>query len=516
MSDLRASEAPPRDSSRAAETARFGGAGKGPVAEALLHLADEVDHALLLFDCFEDGERTDAPLKRYVAWLEDQLRQAGKPRVVDYKPVIKGDPTSFDWVYNAMRQAIAEYERRGGVQARYYLVGPGTPTMAACTLIIARLSACIGVLWQTDIKSSHGCRRLELPFDLKLQDAPDPTGLGAERTPGEQSQAQGARSAPIVCSPSTRRAWRLAERAAHSQWPVLILGNTGTGKEVLAQHIHNCRDSSKKFVPVNCGAIPANLIEAELFGYKKGAFTGAMQNQAGVFEAAGDGTVFLDEIGELPLEAQTRFLRVLQEKKVTRLGEHSERAVRCRIVAATHRDLWQDVRAGRFRADLYYRLAALIITLDDLVDRPADLQQMIDVFWSETIANNPGFPGRELSAGARQALLSHTWPGNVRELRAALVRAAFLASGPQVSAEDIELALGQIKAPRSAEAKPKAAEQATSDRVIYADEFDFKEATKRYQRQLVENALAIAQGNKSQAARRLGLSVQHLRRILKS
>lgn len=511
MSDLRASEPDKRQDNKS-------GSGKGPVADTLLHLAEDLDGAVLLFDCFEDEARSGAPGSNYVRWLEKQLEQAGKHLDLTLRPIVKGDPTSFNWAYDAMRQAVEEHERGRHIEKRQYLVGPGTPTMAACTLIVARLAACAGTLWQTDVKSDQGCRPLELPFDLSLKDAPDPASHAAERAPGAQSVAQRTPGAPIVLSPSTRRAWLLAERAAQSQWPVLILGSTGTGKEELAKHIHRCSDSSKHFSSLNCGAIPANLIEAELFGYKKGAFTGAVTDEAGAFEAAGDGIVFLDEVGELPLEAQTRFLRVLQEKKVIRLGERTERELNCRIVAATHRNLWQAVEAGRFRADLYYRLAGLIITLDDLIERPEDLRAMVDDFWQQTVESNPGFPARVLSEDARQRLLAHAWPGNVRELRATLVRTAFLAQGPQVSAADVELALAR-PGDQAPPARPEAvalAGSTTENRLpAIGPELDFKASTRRYQRELVQQALAQAEGNKSRAARTLGLSVQHLRRLLK-
>lgn len=317
-SDLRASEPDNRkdheaDSSpnRSAKANKSSGSGKGPVADTLLHLADSLDCAVLLFDCPEDEARTGEPGSNYVRWLERQLAHAGKRLNIVRRLIVKGDPTSFNWAYDAMRKVVSDRERGLDIAKRYYLVGPGTPTMAACTLIVARLAACAGTLWQADVKSPQGCRPLELPFDLSLKDAPDPASHDAGRAPGAPSAAQRAPDEAIVLSPSTRRAWRLAERAAQSQWPVLILGGTGTGKEVLVNHLLKHTHLKGIVISKNCGAIPENLIEAELFGYKKGAFTGALADQAGAFEQAGDGIVFLDEIGELPLHAQTRFLRVL-------------------------------------------------------------------------------------------------------------------------------------------------------------------------------------------------------------
>jgi transcriptional regulator with PAS, ATPase and Fis domain len=301
---------------------------------------------------------------------------------------------------------------------------------------------------------------------------------------------------------------------------VLILGATGSGKEGLVKYLHACGPrSANKIITKNCGAFPDDLIESELFGYIKGAFTGAnKEGRMGAFEEAQDSTLFLDEVGELSLNAQTRLLRVLQEKEITRVGDHIKNSIKvnCRIVAATHRNLWQSVQEGRFRADLYYRLAGLIITLDDLSKRPEDLVRMIDRFWQETVDVNPGFPGRTLSDDARRRLLAHNWPGNVRELIGALVRIAFLAKKPEVTAEDVELSLAGVE---SAEAnisiQQLTTESLSSPKTSAPPGLNLKEQLKNYQRQLIEEAITRAEGNKSGAARELGVSYQHLNRLLK-
>lgn len=199
--------------------------GHGPVADTLLYLADELDEAVLLYDGPSDVPLDATPGGRYLNWLQARLNEAGKRLTLKLHRTGEGDPTAFDWVYNAMRQAIAAHERDRDIAARHYLVGPGTPTMAACTLLIARLAACIGTLWQGDVKSTHGCRRLELPFALALEDAPDPASHAARRAPGVQSATRPDPQSAIVRSPSTQRAWQLGQRAAASAWPVLILGN---------------------------------------------------------------------------------------------------------------------------------------------------------------------------------------------------------------------------------------------------------------------------------------------------
>lgn len=494
-------------------TAESGAASSGPVADCLAHLSNRLGRVVLLLDCKSDEEERRG--EDYRDWLRMRLGKTGEHLSITLRCIPKkeagDDPSDFNWVYDTLRREILQDGQQHEVFQRYYLIGPGTPTMAACTLIVARLAACAGEIWQADIKHPQGCRKLELPFELALQDGPDPGSHAAERAPGAQLEMAGAQvDGAIVRSASTKRAWMLAERAAASEWPVLVLGGTGSGKEVLVRHLQACGPrSAKAFMAKNCGAIPDNLIEAELFGYKRGAFTGAVKDHAGVFEQAGDGTLFLDEVGELPLNAQTKLLRVLQERLVTRLGEHTDRPIACRIVAATHRNLWQAVQEGRFRADLYYRLAGLVITLDDLERRPEDLQAMVDVFWRETVRSNPGFPGRTLGEDARQRLLAHRWPGNVRELRATLVRLAFLARGPRVTAADVELALAGVEVATTGEAYP--ADVSEGHPVMMS----LQEYLRQCRRRFVEEAVRCAGGNKSQAARELGITPQHLGRVLK-
>lgn len=483
---------------------------KGPIADFLINLAgDEISHVALFFDCDQGGEQ---PGNAYLGWLNDQIRLASKSAVVDLLPQYKGDPTSFNWVYDAMREAVEGYEAKEKLAERHYLVGPGTPTMAACTLVFSRLVAYAGTLWQTDRKSPQGFRRLELPFDLALQDAPDPASRRRGGDPLETRPQE-----IIVASPSMKHARRLTERAAQSRHSVLILGSTGSGKEVLARYLYENSHSRLKgaLISVNCAAFPDNLIEAELFGYKRGAYTGAAKDTPGKFEAAQNGMLFLDEIGELPLFAQSKLLRVLQERKVVRIGEHQEREINCRIVAATHRNLWQAVVDGRFRADLYYRLAELIIELPDLAQRSEDLGQMIDRFWQRVVKENPGFPGKSLTDAARQRLLAHPWPGNVRELLATLSRVAFLAEARLVSAADVELALAKSGDKHTKTIRPQ--DEATGVQPLPETEVgSLKEMERRFKRQLVERALAKAGGNRTKAAHQLGITPQHLGRILKT
>lgn len=227
----------------------------------------------------------------------------------------------------------------------------------------------------------------------------------------------------------------LGQKAAQVDFPVLILGESGTGKELFARMIHETGPRAREpFIAVNCSSISENLIESELFGYESGAFTGALrEGRIGKFEAAKKGTIFLDEIGDMSLRAQAALLRVLQEKEVTPVGSNQSRPIHARVIAATHRHLPDEIKAGRFRADLYYRLKGIKIHIPPLRDR-SDILQLAEHLLQQLA---PG--SAPLSREAQALLVSYTWPGNVRELQSVLVQAAFLAGGEEIGSEHIQL-----------------------------------------------------------------------------
>ena len=238
--------------------------------------------------------------------------------------------------------------------------------------------------------------------------------------------------AAVYADPASAQLFQLACQVARSELPVLITGPNGAGKEKVAQVIQaNSSVRQGPFVTVNCGALPAELIEAELFGAEAGAYTGANRAREGKFEAADGGTLFLDEIGNLPLAGQMKLLRVLETGCFSRLGANRERQVRVRVISATNADLPAMIADGRFREDLYYRLNTLELHLPALAERPADILPLARHFLA---------PGHELGDGALLALQRHPWPGNVRELRNVIQRAQLLASGPRIDAADLRLA----------------------------------------------------------------------------
>ena len=275
--------------------------------------------------------------------------------------------------------------------------------------------------------------------------------------------------------------------------PVLLLGETGTGKEVVARAIHEGSHRAGPVWRVNCGAVAPDLIDSELFGHERGAFTGAAGQRKGWFEQAHDGTLFLDEVGELTLAAQVRLLRVLQEGELVRVGGEKPVSVDVRIVAATHRDLGVEVRAGRFRADLFYRLHVLALDVPPLRERLEDLP-VLAAHILRRLARRDGLEVRAIGADALGRLGRHSWPGNVRELEAVLTRAAHIAGPGGVIEAD---ALG--------------ADFTGEEPLIARDRHaTLRGRTLAYEAELIRGALDAHRGNRSRAARSLGLTRQGL------
>lgn len=240
-------------------------------------------------------------------------------------------------------------------------------------------------------------------------------------------------------TPALREVARLVERVANSEATVLILGESGTGKELIARAVHTLSPRRKgPFVAINCAAIPETLLENELFGHEKGAYTGASSTAPGKVEAAEKGTLFLDEIGEMPLPLQAKILRLLQEKTYDRIGGTKTRKADIRILAATNRDLKEQVAARRFREDLYYRLSVVPVNLPALRERPRDIP-ILALSILDRLSGDLGRPGLHLSPEAMERLVTYRWPGNVRELENELERAAVLAGGNEIRPQDLEL-----------------------------------------------------------------------------
>ncbi|MEM7308329.1 MAG: sigma-54 dependent transcriptional regulator [Planctomycetota bacterium] len=284
-----------------------------------------------------------------------------------------------------------------------------------------------------------------------------------------------------------------ARRAARSDATVLLHGESGTGKELLARAIHRWSARAEgPFVPVNCAALAESLLESELFGHERGAFTGATERREGRLEAAHGGTLFLDEVGDTSPALQVKLLRVLQERCFERVGGNRTVSVDLRVVTATHRDLRAMVAAGDFREDLFYRLNVIALTLPPLRERRADVGLLAEHFVRDFAAQT-GRAGLKLSTEARRALLAHDWPGNVRELRNAIERAVVLCEGDEIAAEDLPGELFEQAVPA----------------------VGFHARVEAYRRQVIEEALAETGGNQTRAAERLGLQRTYLSRLIR-
>lgn len=289
-------------------------------------------------------------------------------------------------------------------------------------------------------------------------------------------------------------------RAAPTRATVLLAGESGVGKDMIARAIHyHSPRKDKPFVKINCTAIPENLMESELFGYEKGAFTGANMTKPGKFELADTGTVFLDEIGDVPLPIQVKLLRILQEREFERLGSNKTRHIDVRVVAATNVDLRRALEEGTFREDLYYRLNVLPINIPSLRERREDIPYLADHFIRKHAAEL-GTAELEISAEAAAKLMAYHWPGNVRELENVIERSLVLAAGSTLEAADIRLDL----APKSRSA---ATAGASADGLFLPEGMTLDQ----YEETIIKEAMRRAQGNKSQAARLLGLTRNALR-----
>ncbi|MGN8061646.1 sigma-54-dependent transcriptional regulator [Ralstonia sp. 22111] len=285
-------------------------------------------------------------------------------------------------------------------------------------------------------------------------------------------------------------------RAAMTDSTVLITGETGTGKEVAARVLHaSSNRRAGPFVAVNCAAIPHDLLESELFGHRKGAFTGATTDRVGRVVAANGGTLLLDEVGDMPTAMQAKLLRTLQERHVTPLGTNRSMQIDVRVVAATHRDLDAMVAAGQFRQDLHYRLNVVALHLPPLRERVADIVPLAEYFLASAVRAT-GRP-MHLCAEVQRMLVEHAWHGNVRELKNAMERVCSLAPGPTITADDLSFLR-----------RPTAAQERTVPSELI--ELPLAEAVERVERAVITRALAQANGNRADAARRLGISRQSL------
>src|SRR5580658_8992157 len=353
------------------------------------------------------------------------------------------------------------------------------------------------------------CRRPPSIRDLKtmLQRAHENSSLKQQLHTVQQRVEEPESCDQILGStPSMRRVYQLVRSVTDLNASVLITGESGTGKELIARAIHNLGMRSKRpFVAVSCGAIPETLIEAELFGHEKGAFTGTVGARAGYFEQAEDGTLFLDEIGDLSLFTQVKLLRVLQQMEYCRLGSNKLIPLRARLIFATHQDLSKLVAEGKFRQDLYYRINVMRIESPPLQEHPEDIPLIAQHFMRHYSAVFQK-PMERIEPPALEALQSYAWPGNVRELENVIQRAIILAPGNTLRAEDLSL-------------KPQEQEDAVLDDIVdigdYLPAGSFERQLRDYKIRLAVQAVRESNGNKTLAARSLHISRAYLHRLIR-
>ncbi|HEY4029453.1 MAG TPA: sigma-54 dependent transcriptional regulator [Caulobacteraceae bacterium] len=327
---------------------------------------------------------------------------------------------------------------------------------------------------------------------------------------------------PVVTrDPAMELTLKLAEQVAPSEASILITGESGVGKEVMARFLHKkSRRADRPFISVNCAAIPENLLESELFGHEKGAFTGALARRIGKFEEANGGTLLLDEISEMDARLQAKLLRAIQEREIDRVGGAKPVKVDIRILATSNRDLAAEVRKGTFREDLLYRLNVVNLRIPSLRERPGDILALAEHFAKKYAAAN-GMPERPISAEARRRLVTHRWPGNVRELENALHRAVLLSVGPEIDEQSIRLPDGQ---PLTAVPASEAASGAAARAAQAASNVNYGEANlaafigqtvAEVEQKLILDTLTHCLGNRTHAANILGISIRSLRNKLK-
>lgn len=321
---------------------------------------------------------------------------------------------------------------------------------------------------------------------------PDPELIGAVLAAATREN-----HALIYGDKKTENILKMAKQVAPSEASVLLTGSSGTGKEIFSRFIHdNSKRSNKKFVAVNCAAIPETLLESELFGYEKGAFTGAVARRIGKFEEASEGTLLLDEISEMDIGIQAKLLRAIQEKEIDRIGGKSPIKVNTRIIATSNRNLAAAVENGTFRQDLYYRLNVININIPDLKDRPGDIIVLAKHFIKKYSELNE-LPMKDLSASAEKAMLAYDWPGNVRELENTMHRAVLLSSGDEISVEAIMLPV-EVESDDVVDSKPTVGQTVAG-----------------MERKLIIDTLKHTFGNRTTAANILGISIRTLRNKLK-
>jgi transcriptional regulator with PAS, ATPase and Fis domain len=405
---------------------------RGPVFQALAH--GRYARLVLL----SNSSRLDTG--DFITGLRRQLARLGQAVEIDVEYFELEDPTDYPRIYLAARDVLDRHHRPG--DETWFHLSPGTPAMASVWMVLSQSSHPARLI-QTS--RERGLREVELPFILAARERSSISELMSDLMVRDRAE-NGDFAGIIHADAAMKRLIEKARKAARFDVPVLVSGESGTGKELLCRAIHRASPrSAGPFVPVNCGAIPAELMESQFFGHVRGAFTGADRDHRGVFEEARGGTLFLDEIGELPAGMQVKLLRALQEGEVRPVGADSPVRIDVRILAATNRRLADEIGAGNFRADLYYRLAVAGLHIPPLRQRSGDIpaltRQLLSAINREFAESDERWEDRDLAPETMDFIVTRPWPGNIRQLINSLKQAALWSTSLVITPPDIADAL---------------------------------------------------------------------------
>jgi transcriptional regulator with PAS, ATPase and Fis domain len=437
----------------------------------------------------------------YIKWLKS---------VTSVNAVIKNvtikHPMDFDSIYETAKQFTFEIEKTHKAVEPVFALSPGTPAMAAAWIILSKTLFLQAELIESSVQDAKGdyqVRTASVPFDISAERVIDML-----RGPDEKLNMLFQNLPPkkdrfpeiVYKCEKMERAITLARHAAIRNVPVLLLGESGTGKEMIAKVIYTqSLRADKKFVALNCGAVSPNLIESELFGHTAQAFTGAKTRKDGRFTQADKGTLFLDEIGDLDFDLQVKLLRAIQEKEICPVGDSKSYKIDVRIIAATHKNLINEVAKGNFRSDLFYRLGVAIIHIPPLRERGKDIDYLIEYYMAiinEEFATQPNYKGpKKISPAARIVLRNYQWPGNVRELENTLKRAAMWAPDSTIDKQDMLDSIIPVISKDDCDLLNRP----------LGPNFNIDSIIDEVARHYLQRALKEAGGNKSRAAALIGL-----------
>jgi len=459
--------------------------GDGPILGALNQLNFDELHLI--------HEQEKSKVDAYIKWLSEH----SDIKVIPIKCSLRS-PIDFGDIHQAMDSHLSKLTTNNPELDISIHLSPGTPSMTAVSILLGKTRYNTRFIQST---KERGGEFVSIPFDISAEYIPQLIKK-ADKKLTQLSTSEAPLSAAfsdiITQNPEMKRLIIKAEKIAVRNVPALIMGDSGTGKELFAKAIHNSSlRKDKPFITVNCGAIPKELIDSELFGHVKGSFTGATANKIGYFEEADNGTLFLDEFGELPADAQVRLLRVLQSGEITKVGDSRTKQVDVRVIAATNRNLSDEIALGNFREDLFYRVAIGIITLPPLRDRVGDVALLADFLIkkiNQEASSQPSYTSKIISVKAKNIILNHSWQGNIRELHGTLLRASIWAEGDEISETDLQ------------DAMIERVDNSIADTVVnIGSGVDIQEVLDNTRKQYIIQALKQTAGNKKKAAKLLSL-----------